>query len=223
MFEGPYFTSVSLSTHEQPFADLKTMWQAIPHSVIEKVVDLYPTSVYNGSLIKSAGWFKALIGGFDVSTPYVQRQAMTSYIGASVVDCPSTTIVQASIDAGQKAFKMVFEAGTQLHGATASYLCSEDISFDGASTLGTTLFGGNAILAYALREYIAAFTINLDPNFANLSTSVPYRPEFTNQGRQILHLQDNQTRVAYDFDSNEQCIILASLSTIKAIYLVTSA
>lgn len=60
MFEEPYFTSVSLSTHEQLFADLKTMWQAVPHSVIEKVVDLYPTSVYNGSLIKSAGWFKAL-------------------------------------------------------------------------------------------------------------------------------------------------------------------
>lgn len=109
MFEEPYFTSVSLSTHEQLFADLKTMWQAVPHSVIEKVVDLYPTSVYNGSLIKSAGWFKALTGGFDVSAPYVQRQAI---FGASVVDCPPTTIVQASIDAGQKAFKMVFEAGT---------------------------------------------------------------------------------------------------------------
>ncbi|CAI0655494.1 unnamed protein product [Colletotrichum noveboracense] len=211
MFEGPYFTSVSLSTHEQLFADLKAMWQAIPHLVIEKVVDLYPTSVYNGSLIKSAGWFKALTGGFDVSAPYVQRQAI---FGASVVDCPSTTIVQASIDAGQKAFKMVFEAGTQLHGATASYLWSKDISFDGTSTLGTTLFGGNATLAYALREYVAAFTINLDPNPANLSTSVPYWPEFTNQGRQILHMQDNQTRVAYDFDSNEQCSILGSLSTI---------
>ncbi|KAF5515964.1 Lipase 1 [Colletotrichum siamense] len=181
MFEGPYFTST-----------------CIPQ-------------VYNGSVIKSAGWFKALTGSFDVSAPYVQRQAI---FGASVVDCPSTTIVQASIDAGQKAFKMVFEAGTQLHGATASYLWSKDISFDGASTLGTTSFGGNATLAYALREYVAAFTINLDPNPANLSTSVAYWPEFTNQGRQILHMQDDQTRVAYDFDSNEQCSILGSLSTI---------
>ncbi|KAK2743555.1 triacylglycerol lipase [Colletotrichum kahawae] len=211
MFEGPYFTSVGLSTQDQLFADLKDMWQSVPHSVIEKVVGLYPTSVYNGSLIKSAGWFKALTGAYNVSTPYVQRQAV---FGASVVECPSTIIVQASIDAGQKAFKMVFEAGTQLHGATASYLWSKDIGFDGTSTIGTTLFRGNATLACALREYVAAFAINLDPNSANLSTSVPYWPEFTNQSRQILHIQDNQTRLAYDFDSNEQCSILGSLGTL---------
>ncbi|KAF6814790.1 triacylglycerol lipase [Colletotrichum musicola] len=231
MFEGPTFTPVTLSTGDELVADLRAVWQTVPDALIREVVELYPSSTYNSSLVRSTPWFNALTGGYNVSTAFVQRQAI---FGVSVVDCPSTAIVQASVDAGQKAYKMVFEAGSQLHGATAPYLWSKNIgcklcsfpftilgnsltcfdSVDGASTLGATSFPGNATLAHALRHYVAAFAINLDPNQSKSSVELPLWPEFTNEDRQILHMQEDSIGVAHDFDFDEQCDMLNSLSTL---------
>ncbi|KAF6800976.1 triacylglycerol lipase [Colletotrichum sojae] len=195
MFEGPTFTSMTLSTGNQLLADLRTVWQTVPDAVIRDVVEPYPSSTYNSSLVRSTPWFNALTGGYNVSTTFVQRQAI---FRASIVDCPSTTIVQASVDAGQKAYKMVFQAGSQLHGATAPYLWSKNIGLDGASTLGATSFPGNATLAHALRQYVAAFAINLDPNESTSSVEPPLWPELTNEDKQILHMQEDSIGVEGD-------------------------
>ncbi|GKT87244.1 triacylglycerol lipase [Colletotrichum tofieldiae] len=110
---------------------------------------------------------------------------------------------------------MVFEAGIQLHGATMPYLWSEDIDFSGTSTLGNTIFPGNATLARALRDYVASFVIHLDPNVLNSTTQQQFWPEFSNESRQILHMKDNRIGTAYDFDSTEQCALLSGLNTFQ--------
>ncbi|KAF6835292.1 triacylglycerol lipase [Colletotrichum plurivorum] len=80
--------------------------------------------------------------------------------------------------------------------------------------LSRDVLSGNATLAHALRQYVAAFTINLDPNESTSSVELPLWPIFTNEGRQILYMQEDSIGVAYDFDSNGQCDMLNSLSTL---------
>ncbi|GJC85872.1 lipase 2 [Colletotrichum liriopes] len=212
MHEGPYFTPLTVYTEEDLLTALKALWQTVSDSTIKSILELYPPSVYNSSLVASTDWFDALAPGFDASAAWVQMQAI---FGASIVDCPSTTIVQSVIDAGQRAWKMVFEAGIQLHGATMPYLWSEDIDFSGTSTLGNTIFPGNATLARALRDYVASFVIHLDPNVLTSTTQQQFWPEFSNESRQILHMKDNRIGTAYDFDSTEQCALLSELNTFQ--------
>lgn len=55
----------------------------------------------------------------DYPNAFYRRQ---SILGDMYIDCPTKWIMEASIKKKKGAWKVYFDAGSQLHGATAEYL-----------------------------------------------------------------------------------------------------
>ncbi|KAK7408482.1 hypothetical protein QQX98_009349 [Neonectria punicea] len=121
--EGFIFSNTSISTEEELMSDLEALWHDKDGYFPKIALDFYPESVYNTShlddlpvrgLLKTAGAIND-----SLSNAFVRRSAL---FGDAIVNCPSTYIAQAVAEAGVPAYKLVFNAGYQLHSATGSFL-----------------------------------------------------------------------------------------------------
>ena len=128
-FEGVSFTNLSLTTAAEVLADLSTLWPSTAPGRLAEILALYPASAYNGTALSAQPFFQVLqaVHGLTapLSTAFAQRQAV---FGDALVACPTNLIAGAASARGLPAWKMVFNAGSQLHGATAPFLFSNPIT-----------------------------------------------------------------------------------------------
>jgi carboxylesterase type B len=98
-YEGYNYGNQSITTAAESQEDLQTLWPAATTSFFDRLYQLYPRDAYNSTF-----W---------------QRQY---FFGDYIINCPTYYMASAMADAGVPAWKLVFNAGTQLHGATSPFL-----------------------------------------------------------------------------------------------------
>jgi hypothetical protein len=104
-YEGYNYGNQSITTAAESQADLQTLWPAATASFFDRLYQLYPRDAYNSTF-----W---------------QRQTL---FGDFIINCPTYYMASAMADAGLPAYKLVFNAGTQLHGATSPFLLNPNDS-----------------------------------------------------------------------------------------------
>lgn len=95
-------------------------------------------------------------------------------------------------------WKLVFDAGTELHGADSPFLWGF-----GQST------ANNVTLANIMKDWYLGFVLNLDPNSVNNSgTSKPFWPQYQAESRSGFTIMDvNYTMMGAesDLDASARC------------------
>ncbi|KFY80344.1 hypothetical protein V499_00797 [Pseudogymnoascus sp. VKM F-103] len=205
-YEGFYFTNSSLSTEQQLEADLQTLWQEADPAFIQSALQEYSLTQYNASLmsgLRILGALEAAIGqNFTFTDSYARRHAI---FGDVVINCPTSYLAEAAAEAGQDSYKMIFNAGLQVHGATAPFLFSDSILPYGLASIGPAVDEGNATLAAFLRDYFVSFTLHLDPNQFSYWTLPPKWPKYTLDHKDILQVEPTSMSGKSDEDDSPQC------------------
>lgn len=233
--EGFTFTNTSLATESEVITDLQRLWPE--KTFLAELLALYPDSLYNTSMIEDLTAVQALEAALgapiSLSNAFVRRESL---FGDALVNCPTAYIASAASKAGLATYKMIFDTGTQFHGATQPFLFSDTINREslkkiemidesllinsdwtasGENSFGAVTIPGNATLASILRDYFISFAIALDPNSLPSSTTArPMWPTYrsTDNDTVILRLQDNGLTISQDPDENERCQYLSSSS-----------
>lgn len=103
-------------------------------------------------------------------------------------------------------FKLIFDAGSQTHGATASFLASNVIGWPNAN---------NETLAEIMSSYWISFATTMDPNPLR-SPDAPFWPSYVNGGNgttedgesvgfSVLEITYGGIATVDDLDSRVQC------------------
>lgn len=101
--EGYNYGNQSITTAAETQNDLQTLWPVAKKSFFDRLYQLYPLESYNSTF-----W---------------QRQYI---FGDYIINCPTYYMASAMADYGLPAYKLIFNAGTQLHGATAPFIFSRN-------------------------------------------------------------------------------------------------
>jgi hypothetical protein len=109
--EGYNYGNQSITTAAGTQADLQTLFPVAKKSFFDRLYQLYPLEAYNSTF-----W---------------QRQYI---FGDFIINCPTYYMASAMADAGQPAYKLIFNAGTQLHGATSAFIFSRNDAASMSST-----------------------------------------------------------------------------------------
>lgn len=103
----------------------------------------------------------------------------------------------AASDWGQPTFKLIFDAGTELHGADGPFLWGPAASIN------------NFTLANIMKDYYLGFVLNLNPNsIDNSNTPKPYWPQYqsTNStGFSVIDVNYTMMGVIEDPDASARC------------------
>ena len=104
----------------------------------------------------------------------------------------------ATSDYGLPTYKLTFDAGTELHGATVPFLFNSNTSQINNLTLG-----------YIMKDWFISFAENLDPNAHSFTkTPKPYWPQYQTPGSSNFSIMDvNYTMIGVqpDFDVSPRC------------------
>ena len=124
--EGFLFTNYSLSTEVEARSDLFTLWQDTTQYYTNIALKLYPEAAYNETYLRNEIYNYEDLTSLgipinELTSSFVRRSAIFS---DAVVNCPSLHIAKSVAHAGLPAYKLVFNAGYQFHGATGSFLFS---------------------------------------------------------------------------------------------------
>jgi carboxylesterase type B len=98
-YEGVYFSNQSALTTESTALDLRQLFPYAKQHFFDRLYQLYPTEAYN--------------------TTFWQRQTL---FGDFIINCPTYYMASAMADAGIPTYKLIFNAGNQLHGATGAFV-----------------------------------------------------------------------------------------------------
>jgi carboxylesterase type B len=98
-YEGFCFSNQSVLTTEGTTADLQQLFPNAKQHFFDRLYQLYPPEAYNSTF-----W---------------QRQTL---FGDFIVNCPTYYMATAMADEGIPTYKMIFNAGDQLHGATTVFI-----------------------------------------------------------------------------------------------------
>ncbi|KAI4598471.1 hypothetical protein KJ359_002881 [Pestalotiopsis sp. 9143b] len=210
--EGFSFSNTSITTTDEMLLDLERAWPN--ETFLANALSLYPPSTYNASVIEALTAIQALRAAkgsnISFSDAFAQGEA---FFGDALINCPTEYMALAESSAGLPTYKMIFDAGPQFHGATGSYLFSDNISTSGEFPFGPITVPGNATLAAMMRDYFISFAVTLDPNERISSlTDRPQWPAYKSADNDtaILLVQDASVRVVPDPDVNERCQYLKS-------------
>ena len=103
----------------------------------------------------------------------------------------------AASDWGMPTWKLIFNAGTQLHGADGPFLWGPESAIN------------NFTLANIMKDWYLGFVLNLDPNsVSNSGTPKPYWPLYQAAGVSDFSVMDvNYTMMGAipDMDANPRC------------------
>jgi carboxylesterase type B len=130
-YEGYNYRNKNHTTFAEMQADFQALFPAALPSFFARLWELYPASDYNSTFFRSAGAF-----------------------GDFIIDCPTYYIASAVSDVAP-VWKMVFDAGTQLHGADKDFLFN--------TTFGTQP-GQNLTIANVMKDWYLSFVVEGDPN-----------------------------------------------------------
>ncbi|KAK4996355.1 hypothetical protein LTR66_004013 [Elasticomyces elasticus] len=174
-YEGAGFSNKSETTKAEETADFQTLFPYAKQSFFDRLYELYPASSFNATF-----W---------------QRQ---SIFGDFIINCPTYYMSTAVSDWGLPVWKMIFNAGSQFHGATVPFI------FETNATLNN-----NATLALIMKDYFISFAVNLDPNSVSYSaTPKPYWPAYqvgSSMNFTVMDVNYTMMGVVGDFDASAQC------------------
>ncbi|KAF2157482.1 alpha/beta-hydrolase, partial [Myriangium duriaei CBS 260.36] len=147
-YEGVLFSNRSETTMTQETADLQGLFPAANQSFFSRLYSLYPRKSFNST--------------------FFQRQQI---FGDIIINCPTYYMATANSDAKMPTWKMVFDAGTGLHAATAPFLYINPANLS------------NRPLGNVMKDWFLSFTIYMNPNTKSFTTTKkPYWPQYQAAG-----------------------------------------
>ncbi|KAG8631603.1 hypothetical protein KVT40_000743 [Elsinoe batatas] len=173
-YEGVSFSNRSVTSEAEAEIDLQSLFPYAKPSFFTRLFDLYPSSAFNST--------------------FFQRQQL---FGDFIINCPTYYMSTATSDLSIPTWKLTFNAGTQLHGATVPFLFSTN-----ASAIN------NATLAYMMQDWFTSFTVHLDPNAESWTGQAkPYWPQYQEVQDEFRVMSVNYTEVGAvaDADASAQC------------------
>jgi len=209
--KGVAFTNFSTSTWNETVENLKALWPEAGATFFARVEQLYPLSDFSGTYFdneffssQTADLFESSLN-FSVKSNSEYWRAQQIY-GDYVINCPTYYQASAFSEHNLPVYKLIFNAGTELHGAPQSF-------FQSAPTETP-----EPDLARAMLGYWTSFTTTLDPNalaYSNASTSVWPRYTGGNQTDfRVLEVYRDSFKVRSDPDANARCEFLYGRSRI---------
>ncbi|OQO08698.1 hypothetical protein B0A48_06568 [Cryoendolithus antarcticus] len=143
-YEGYLYTNRSETTIEQETTGLMKLFPYAKQTFFDRLYQLYPREAYNSTLF--------------------QREKL---FGDFIIMCPTYYMASAISDWGLPAYKLIFNAGTQLHGATAPFIFQPT---DAA-------YSNNLTISAYMKDWFISFVTDLDPNARSYSNaSKPHWP-----------------------------------------------
>ncbi|PNS20113.1 Secreted lipase [Sphaceloma murrayae] len=174
-YEGVLFSNTSATTESEALSDLQSLFPYAKQSFFARLLELYPSSAFNST--------------------FFQRQQL---FGDFVINCPTYYMTTALSDYSVPTYKLIFNAGSQLHGATLPFLFSTN-----ASAIN------NATLALAMKDWFTSFAVHLDPNVESWSgIQKPNWPVYQGGdagGFSIMSVNYTEVGVVQDADASAQC------------------
>lgn len=143
---------MSATTQVQETVDAKYLFPFAGPAFFSRLYQLYPRPSYNSTFFQRQTWF----GDFIINCP-------TYYMGFNAVERNSNR---------SAVWKLLFYAGTELHGSTAAFLASSETDFPQAN---------NQTLAEIMTSYWVSFAVTGDPNPMKAS-GAPYWPGYMSGG-----------------------------------------
>lgn len=217
-FEGIIFTNTSIRTESELPGVIKVLWKPASTAFLLRLFELYPSAAFDSSFFRRNDYF-SLPGWLNMTAAVPSLKNNTAFaklqeiFGDGVVNCPTYTHASAVITAGMPVWKLVYNAGSGLHGATIPPL----FSYPGSLVAGVS---DNATLATYLKQYVINFVIALDPNGASSNgTRLPYWPPYAAQnlsvdtesmGFQVLEVNRTTISATRDPDASNRCDFLSS-------------
>ncbi|KAL1610427.1 hypothetical protein SLS60_002094 [Paraconiothyrium brasiliense] len=174
-YEGFTFSNQSVTTIKEEIEDLRTQFPSAHEEFVDDVFGLYPHDQFNSTFWQRLTWF----GDFSINCP-------TCYIASSLA------LSRVPI------YKQIFNAGTQLHGATGPYLADLDYASER---------GANVTLANILRDWYVSFVVHSDPNAQSWSdVTKPNWPEYE-PGGQVMSVNFTELGAVEDryYDDTKRC------------------
>lgn len=98
-YEGYIFSNQTETTDAELLTDLQELFPSANQSFFDRLLKLYPRDSFNSTLF--------------------QRQQI---FGDYIISCPTSYMSSAVSHSGNKAYKLISKASTQLHGSLISYL-----------------------------------------------------------------------------------------------------
>ncbi|KAB2577656.1 Carboxylesterase patB [Lasiodiplodia theobromae] len=190
-YEGYIFSNQTATALSETITDAMNLFPAAGPSFFSRLNQLYPQSAYNSTFFQRQTWF----GDFIINCP-------TYYMATAFTDQAFNT---------SAVFKLVFSAGSQLHGATGPFLTSKSINFPSAN---------NATLADIMSSYWISFATTFDPNPLR-DPRAPYWPSYSSGGNgsiadgesvgfSVLQVNDKSIDVQEDPDNSAACSFFSS-------------
>ncbi|KAK1079511.1 hypothetical protein LTR33_006324 [Friedmanniomyces endolithicus] len=132
--------------------DARALFPFAGPAFFSRLYQLYPASDYNSTFYQRQTWF-----------------------GDYIINCPTYIMATNAVDRNTNSsavFKLTFAAGSELHGATSTFLASNITGFPSAN---------NATLAQIMASYWISFATTYDPNPARVA-SAPFWPSNVSNG-----------------------------------------
>lgn len=166
--------------------DAMNVFPSAGPSFFSRLYQLYPRSAYNSTFFQRQTWF-----------------------GDFIINCPTYYMATAFTDQAYNAsavFKLIFAAGTEIHGSTGPFLTSKQINFPDAN---------NATLADIMSSYWISFAATHDPNPLR-DPRAPFWPSYSSGGNgsaadgqsvgfSVLQVNYNSIDVQGDPDNSAAC------------------
>lgn len=141
-YEGYIFSNKSETNVAEETVDLEAVFPYAKRSFFDRLYELYPPAAFN--------------------TTFFQRQTI---FGDFIIDCPTYYMASSTSDYSLPTWKLIFDAGTETHGATGEFLYG--------------LTSNNATLAAIMKDWFISFAVALDPNAHSYSgVKKPFWPDY---------------------------------------------
>lgn len=185
MYEGYIFTP-QFENQVEETTDAKAIFPSAGPSFFSRLYQLYPISAFNNTFWQRQAWF-----------------------GDFIINCPTYCFASSMIDQNRNStavFKMLFDAGSHVHGATLAFLLSEDINYP---------LAGNRFLAEVMPSYWISFIVTMDPNPLR-SKRAPFWPSYEADGAgteesgegvgfDVMTVREDIMFVETDEDASSRC------------------
>ena len=202
--KGAAFTNFSTSSWNQTVENLKVLWPEAGATFFDRVEQLYPLSDVSGAYFDNE-FFSSQTADFIESSLNISVKDNSEYwraqqiYGDYVINCPTYYQASAFSEHDLPVYKLIFNAGTELHGAPQAFFQSAPPETSDPE------------LARAMLAYWTSFTTTLDPNSITYSNaSRPVWPRYTGCGSnqtefRVLEVYPDSFEVRADPDANARC------------------
>jgi hypothetical protein len=187
------------------------LWPEAGTAFFDRVKQLYPLSDFSGAYFDDPFFssptasFLELATNLSVKTNSEYWRAQRIY-GDYVINCPTYYQALAFSEHGLPVYKLIFNAGSELHSAPQSYFQSAPSETPEPN------------LARAMVEYWTSFTATLDPNAISYSNaSKPTWLQYTRGNETdfgVLEVYSTSFEVRSDSDANARCDFLFGRSEV---------